>query len=112
MFCQKCGAQNVDDAVSCCGCGVALPRAAAPVQIPNYLLQSILVTVLCCLPFGIPAIVFASQVNTKIQAGDIAGAMESSRKAKMWSWISFSIGFAVSLIYVVLMALGMVAGAA
>lgn len=37
----------------------AAPVAGAPV--PNYLVPAILVTVLCCLPFGIPAIRLCGQ---------------------------------------------------
>jgi len=51
--------------------------------------QSILVTLFCCIPFGIPAIVNASQVETKVRVGDLAGALESSRKARMWCWWAF-----------------------
>jgi hypothetical protein len=54
------------------------------------------------MPLGIPAIVFASQVNSKVQAGDYHGAMEASRKAKMWSWISFGLGLLSSVIWVVI----------
>lgn len=49
---------------------------------PNYLVQSILVTLLCCLPLGIMAILSSNKVNTKFQAGDIAGANEASANAK------------------------------
>lgn len=59
---------------------------------PNYLVQSILVTLCCCLPFGIAAIVFAAQVNSKHAAGDVTGAQEASRKAKMFCWISLIAG--------------------
>ena len=80
----------------------AAPPAGAPAAaIPNYLVQSILVTLLCCLPLGIPAIVFAAQVNGKAQAGDIQGAIESSRKAKLWCWWSFGVGLVGSLVYLV-----------
>lgn len=72
-------------------------------NIPNYLVQSILTTVFCCLPFGIVAIVFAAQVNGKVASGDIAGAMQASKRAKMWSMISFGIGLVGTLIYVILM---------
>jgi hypothetical protein len=65
-----------------------LTAAAPRPVVPNYLVQSILCTLFCCLPFGIPAIVFAAQVNSKLAAGDVAGAQESSRKAKMWCWVS------------------------
>lgn len=43
---------------------------------------------------------FSAQVNGKIQAGDIQGAMESSRKAKMWGWWSFGVGLVVTILYV------------
>jgi len=67
-------------------------------KIPNYLVQAILVTLCCCVPGGIVAIVYAAQVNSKQAAGDIAGAQDSSDKAKMWCWISFGVGLAVNLI--------------
>lgn len=70
----------------------------APGTVPNYLVQAILVTICCCLPFGIPAIVFAGQVNTKLAAGDLGGAQESSRKAKMWCWLGFGFGILGNLI--------------
>jgi hypothetical protein len=66
--------------------------------VPNYLVQSILVTLCCCLPFGVVAIIFAAQVNSKLAAGDYAGAVDSSQKAKMWSWIAFGIGIAAILV--------------
>jgi hypothetical protein len=76
-------------------------QAAAPgTKIPNYLVQAILVTLCCCLPGGIVAIVYAAQVNSKQAAGDITGAQESSDKAKLWCWISFGVGIVVNLIAV------------
>lgn len=54
----------------------------------NYLLESIIVTILCCLPAGIVAIVYASSVETKFYAGDLRAAQEASEKAKLWTWIS------------------------
>lgn len=59
-------------------------------------------TVLCCLPTGIAAIIYAAQVNTKLASGDVAGAQESSRKAKMWCWISGGAGIAVMVIYAII----------
>ena len=69
------------------------------VHVPNYLVPAILVTLCCCLPFGIPAIVFAAQVNGKLSAGDVAGAQEASSKAKMWCWIAFGLGIVSNIIY-------------
>ena len=84
----------------------AKPVAPRPVvgSVPNYLVQSILCTLFCCLPLGIPGIVFAAQVNTKLAAGDVAGATESSRKAKMWCWLSFGSGLLVMVLYLVVFA--------
>ncbi len=77
---------------------------------PTYLWQSIVVTVLCCLPLGIPAIVFAAQVNSKVAAGDIAGAEESSRKARQWCWIAFIAGLVAIVISIIIqVATGMAA---
>lgn len=99
MYCPKCGSQNDDNALKCVQCEEVLreggENGVVPQKIPNYLAQSILVTLFCCMPFGIAAIVFAAQVNGKVQAGDIEGALESSRKAKMWSWWSFGLGLLV-----------------
>ena len=66
------------------------PYSGAPV--PNYLVQSILVTLCCCLPFGIAAIVYAAKVDGLASGGRIAEAQEASRKAKMWCWIGFGVG--------------------
>ncbi|WP_028658778.1 CD225/dispanin family protein [Nocardioides insulae] len=73
----------------------------------NHLVWAILTTIFCCLPFGIVSIVFAAQVNGKWAAGDLVGAQESSRKAKMWAIISAVVGVVVSILYgIVVFALG------
>ena len=99
MHCSTCGARNEDDARFCVNCGQKLEEQEAmygggpaytpygvpggyPQHIPNYLVQAILVTIFCCLPLGIVAIIFAAQVNGKVTAGDIAGAQSSSRTAR------------------------------
>ena len=53
--------------------------------IPNHLVWAILTTLFCCLPLGIVSIVYAAQVDGRRQAGDLAGARELSRKAKLWA---------------------------
>lgn len=84
-------------------------------QVPNYLVQAILVTLFCCLPFGIVGIVFAAQVNSKLALGDYDGAVQASQAAKKWSWISFGCGLgvylAIFLLYAIMIALA-VSGAA
>jgi hypothetical protein len=109
MFCRKCGSPNDDTATKCVQCGEAI-QPLVPEEIPNYLAPAILVTVFCCVPFGIPAIIFAAQVNGKIQAGDIAGARDSSKKAKLWIWIAFVCGLVFSSLYLSRVAISVVAG--
>jgi hypothetical protein len=75
----------------------------------NYLVWSILTLIFCCWPLSIASIVFAAQVNGKYAAGDMAGAQESSRKAKqfaLWSAI------AACVLYGLLIALFIVAAVA
>jgi hypothetical protein len=82
--------------------------AGGGAEIPTYLWQSIVCTILCCLPFGVVGIVFASKVNALRAIGDIAGAQEASRKARMWTMISFGIGLTLLVIYIILIAAGAV----
>ena len=100
VFCPECGTTNSENNFKCIACGFILHGPSnvgatrPPVVIPNYLVQAILATLFCCLPFGIAAIVYAAQVNGKIAGGDIEGAQRDSDNAKMWAWISFGFGIA------------------
>jgi hypothetical protein len=106
MFCTHCGASNPDAAAQCEKCGQTLSGPPPLEVVPNYLVQAILVTVCCCVPFGIPAIVYAAQVNSKIAAKDWEGARQSSRLAKTWCWVAFGCGIVVGIIYLFLSLLG------
>ena len=129
MYCTVCGHENLDDARFCTECGspqrdsditqvdhgnrptdhyLQPPAATTPERnIPNYLAQAILVTIFCCFPAGIVAIVLAAQVNGKVARGDIQGALQSSHNAKTWCWISFGLAIAFGIIFLIL---GLVAG--
>ncbi len=128
LFCTQCGARHDTAATTCSQCGftlrrpsfgdddapqivsrketpshgveacVSTPRAG---NIPNHLAPSILVTIFCCLPLGIVAILYAGQVNLKIAAGDLTGARESSSNAKLWAWMAFATGAASVLLGIV-----------
>src|SRR5918998_4485642 len=75
------------------------PSSGAPASVPNYLVLAI-VSLFCCLPLGIAAVIFAAQVNNKVAAGDTAGALDASKKAKMFSYISIGLGLAGIICYV------------
>jgi len=105
MYCRKCGYKNADQAKFCEGCGEAMKssgQGGPVITIPNYLTQSILVTLFCCVPFGIVAIVNASRVNTRAMAGDVEGARDASENAYKWVIISLVCGLLVILINVAL----------
>ena len=61
----------------------------------KYLVESILVTIFCCLPVGIAGIVFSSRVESLWNAGSYAEAQEASRKARMFTLITLGIGLAI-----------------
>jgi hypothetical protein len=85
------------------------PGTGTPANIPNYLVMAI-ISLFCCLPLGIVAVIFAAQVNNKVAAGDTAGALDASKKAKMFSYISIGLGLAGIICYVlfvVIMGVGM-----
>lgn len=120
MYCPTCGSRSEERARFCVNCGEELQDMAYrpygeleeweygdqedplyedwegyPVHVPNYLVQSILVTIFCCLPLGIAAIIFAAQVNGKVAAGDLVGAQSASHTAKTLCCISFIGGLLV-----------------
>ena len=66
----------------------------------NWLVESILVTLFCCPPFGIAAIVAASKVESKFYAGDIEGAYRAAREAKKWVIVSFFIVVGAIALYI------------
>lgn len=73
--------------------GVGGPGAPIPPgTVKNYLVEAILCLVCCGGIFAIPAIIYAAQVNTKLQAGDYRGAVEASDNAKKWCIIAVCIG--------------------
>ncbi len=83
------------------------PNYQSPLQPPqpkNWLDESILVTLFCCLPFGIAGIVFAAQVSSKYVSGDYEGALQASREAAKWTKIGFFIGLGVVVLYIIAIA--------
>ncbi len=72
-----------------------------PFQTPpdNYLVWAILSTVLCCLPFGIVSIIYATQVNSKFTICDFDGANQASANAKKWAIIAAVVGGIFIVVY-------------
>ena len=92
MFCTNCGAQLPPGATACPSCAKRVRAFTPPPPIPNYLVGAIVSTLCCCLPFGVVSLIYAAQVNSKLAAGDIAGAQRASNNAKLWMWIAIGAG--------------------
>jgi hypothetical protein len=68
------------------------PIGAGTTPPDTWLWQSIVATVVCCLPLGIPAIVFSSQAQTAINMGNLAEAQQKAQQAKTFTLISAGLG--------------------
>ena len=131
MICSVCGAQNDDQAKFCAACGAQLniqtpngnhtapayrpqqpgmypphiqPR---PINSTPYLIFAIITTVLCCLPLGIPAIVYASRIDSALKLGDYYGAQDAAKKAKLFCILSAAISVVVVLLYFFIFFIGL-----
>lgn len=72
------------------------------VQPKTWLVESILVTLFCCLPLGIVGIVNAAKVNALYAAGNYEAAMKASAEAGKWTKIGFAIGLVLIIIYIII----------
>ena len=79
------------------------PVGSAP---PNHLVAAIMVTIFCCLPLGIAAIVKSAQVNGLWAQGlyfEAELAAESAKKFAIWAVVA---GVIVTVIYILLAVAG------
>lgn len=68
----------------------------------TWMTESILVTLFCCLPFGIVGIINASKVSTLFAQGQLLEAQQASNNAKKWTKIGFFTGLAFIIIYLLI----------
>lgn len=59
---------------------------------PSNLVWGILTTILCCLPFGIVSIVYASQVDSEWNVGNYERAYRKSNLARTWAIVAAAAG--------------------
>ena len=67
----------------------------------THLTKAIIVTVFCCLPFGIASIMFASKVASCFAIGNYQEAMEKSKEANKWANIGIIAGLIYYIIYII-----------
>lgn len=131
MFCQRCGSEIPNGLLICQQCGTPVQQPVQqpapqpinyqqPVQQPvnyqqpvqqvvnikSHMSDSIIIMILCCLPFGIVGLVYACKVNAALKNNDVAAAQHASKMASMWNWIGFGCGLLWAIIYGVMCALG------
>lgn len=68
----------------------------------TWMAESVLVTIFCCLPFGIVGIVNASKVTSLYAQGNYREAQQASSNAKKWTKIGFCVGLAIIIIYLLI----------
>lgn len=76
----------------------------------TYLVESILVTLFCCLPFGIAGIVNAAKVESRYNNGDVEGAITASNDAAKWTKIGLIVAIVVGVLYAIGMFFGVTRG--
>ena len=114
MFCQNCGNELPEGAAACPRCGQmpAAPVQASAQSINSHLVFAILTTLCCCLPFGVVSIVYAAQVSTMVNCGNIAAAQQASDKAFKWAVAALVCGLitnAIAVFLQVAISMGMLA---
>lgn len=110
MYCSKCGTR-VDNARFCPKCGTEQTGSLYPESSPNikkpsnYLFLSIIVTIFCCIPFGIVSLIYSSKVDSLYSVGSYKEAKKASDKALMWSLLGIGIIVFVYFLYFLLVVL-------
>lgn len=68
----------------------------------TWVVEAILVTLFCCMPFGVVGLVHATMVSLYYNRGEFEAAEQASKTAGKWVKIAFIIGLIVIILYVVL----------
>ena len=95
MFCNRCGRYLADGTQQCPNCGQFLQQPYYPppqpqiqlqpdISVNSHMAEAILVTLFCCMPAGIIAIAYASQVSNLVAAGKYNAAKSTSKTALYW----------------------------
>lgn len=80
-----------------------------PPKPDNYLIWSVLVTLFCCLPLGIVAIIKSTSVDSAYNAGNHEAAQAAAADAKKWCIIGAVCGAIAGVLYGLLAVVGVIA---
>ncbi|XP_070310928.1 proline rich transmembrane protein 1B [Odocoileus virginianus] len=82
--------------------GVPAPAPAERRPLPkDYMVESVLATLFCCLLTGLIAVVYSHETRAALARGDLAQAQEASRKARLLVLFSLLFGVFVSTSWVI-----------
>lgn len=119
--CPQCGKERPEGATYCSFCGALFavegagfrplqpPPAPALYELQTYLVHSILVTIFCCMPFGVVAIVFAAMATSAKSLGNYSEAARQARLAWTWVKVSFFIGLIPAAFWILYLIFGVIA---
>lgn len=77
------------------------PPTAAQQPPKDYVVESVLVTVFCCLLTGLAALLYSHETRAALSRGDVAQAQAASKKAQSLVLLSLVLGLFVSFSWVV-----------
>lgn len=72
----------------------------------TWLLQSVLITIFCCIPFGVVGIINSCSVSSAFAAGNNELAEQKSKEAGKWVKIGFWCGIVGWILLIILYATG------
>lgn len=110
MYCPICGTEMLPNAKFCPNCGTSKDEKTIKNK-PNdqiacpktYLVESILVTLFCCLPFGVVGLINAANVSSNFAAGRYEEAKTASLNAKKYLKLGIIITGVACLIYLIIL---------
>lgn len=76
----------------------------------NWLIEAVLVTLFCCLPFGIVSLVYATKVETLWNSGQREEAIRAGQEAGKWVKIGAISGFTILFLYILVVIIGVFTG--
>lgn len=67
----------------------------------SWMVEAVLVTLFCCMPFGVVGLVHATMVSLYYNRGEFEAAEQASKTAGKWVKIAFFLGLTFIVLYVI-----------
>lgn len=90
--------------------GQSAGAGGAPPKIDTWLWQSIVATLLCCLPIGVIAIVFSAQAQSAMNVGNYAEAQNKANTARTLTLVSVGVALVGFVVWFLFFGLAVISG--